>query len=59
MVVLVRCTRTLDLVHDLSCMLFKIGSGVSIGHLALLHGCTIEDDVLIGMRAVIMDSKFR
>lgn len=32
-----------------------IGSGVSIGHRAIVHGCTIEDDVLIGMGAVVMD----
>jgi carbonic anhydrase/acetyltransferase-like protein (isoleucine patch superfamily) len=29
-----------------------IGSRVSIGHRALVHGCTIEDDVLIGMGAM-------
>jgi carbonic anhydrase/acetyltransferase-like protein (isoleucine patch superfamily) len=33
----------------------KIGSGVSIGHRAIVHGCTIEDDVLIGMGAIVMD----
>ena len=32
-----------------------IGSRVSIGHRALVHGCTIEDDVLIGMGAIVMD----
>lgn len=32
-----------------------IGSRVSIGHNAIVHGCTIEDDVLIGMGAIIMD----
>jgi carbonic anhydrase/acetyltransferase-like protein (isoleucine patch superfamily) len=32
-----------------------IGSGVSIGHQAMVHGCTIEDDVLIGMGATILD----
>lgn len=32
-----------------------IGSGVTIGHSALLHACTIEDDSFIGMRATIMD----
>jgi carbonic anhydrase/acetyltransferase-like protein (isoleucine patch superfamily) len=32
-----------------------IGRGVTIGHLALLHGCTIEDYCLIGMHSVIMD----
>lgn len=33
----------------------KIGSNVSIGHNAIVHGCTIEDNVLIGMGAIIMD----
>ena len=32
-----------------------IGSGVSVGHNATLHGCTIDDDVLIGMGAVVMN----
>jgi carbonic anhydrase/acetyltransferase-like protein (isoleucine patch superfamily) len=33
----------------------QIGNNVSIGHRALVHGCTIEDDVLIGMGAIVMD----
>lgn len=33
-----------------------IGNNVSIGHGAILHGCEIRDNVLIGMRAVIMDN---
>ena len=32
-----------------------IGNNVSIGHNALVHGCTIKDNVLIGMGAIIMD----
>ena len=32
-----------------------IGNNVSIGHNALVHGCTIQDDVLIGMGSIIMD----
>lgn len=32
-----------------------IGAGVSVGHRAVLHGCTIADDVLIGMGAVVMN----
>ena len=32
-----------------------IGRGVTIGHNATVHGCTIEDNVLIGMGAVILD----
>lgn len=33
----------------------RIGDRVSIGHQALIHGCTIENQVLIGMGAIIMD----
>lgn len=33
----------------------RIGEGVTIGHNAVVHGCTIEDDVLIGMGAVVLD----
>jgi carbonic anhydrase/acetyltransferase-like protein (isoleucine patch superfamily) len=32
-----------------------IGDRVSIGHVAVLHGCTVESDVLIGMGAVLMN----
>ena len=32
-----------------------IGSNVTIGHSAVIHGCTIEDDCLIGMGAKILD----
>src|SRR5699024_1670244 len=32
-----------------------VGAGVSIGHNAVLHGCYVEDDVLIGMGAVILN----
>jgi carbonic anhydrase/acetyltransferase-like protein (isoleucine patch superfamily) len=32
-----------------------IGNRVSIGHRALVHGCTLEDNVLIGMGAIVMD----
>ncbi len=32
-----------------------IGSNVSIGHNAIVHGCTIKDNVLIGMGSIVMD----
>jgi carbonic anhydrase/acetyltransferase-like protein (isoleucine patch superfamily) len=32
-----------------------IGSGVSVGHAAVVHGCTIEDDCLIGMNATVLN----
>jgi carbonic anhydrase/acetyltransferase-like protein (isoleucine patch superfamily) len=35
-----------------------IGDRVSIGHHALVHGCTLEDNVLIGMGAIVMDNSF-
>ncbi|MDH3697126.1 MAG: gamma carbonic anhydrase family protein [Flavobacteriaceae bacterium] len=34
----------------------EIGNNVSIGHNAIVHGCTIHDDVLIGMGSIIMDN---
>jgi len=34
----------------------SIGSNVSIGHNAIVHGCIIYDNVLIGMGAIIMDN---
>ena len=33
----------------------NIGNNVSIGHQAMVHGCTIKDNVLIGMGAIVMD----
>lgn len=33
-----------------------IGNNVSIGHNAIVHGCTLEDNVLIGMGAIVMDN---
>ena len=32
-----------------------IGKGVTIGHAAIIHGCTIGDNTLVGMGAIIMD----
>ncbi|EDY87217.1 protein YrdA [gamma proteobacterium HTCC5015] len=33
----------------------RIGQRVTVGHLAMLHGCTIGNDCLIGMNATVMD----
>lgn len=33
----------------------RVGSGVSVGHNAILHGCTIGDDVLVGMGATVLN----
>ncbi len=32
-----------------------IGNNVSIGHSAIIHGCTIGDDTIVGMGAIVMD----
>jgi len=32
-----------------------LGNDVSVGHNALLHGCTIHDNVLVGMGSIVMD----
>jgi len=32
-----------------------IGGGVSVGHGAVVHGCTIEDDCLIGIKAAVLN----
>ncbi len=32
-----------------------IGRGVSVGHGAVLHGCTVEDDCLVGMSATLLN----
>ena len=33
----------------------NIGNRVTVGHMAMLHGCTIEDDCLIGIAAVVLN----
>ena len=33
-----------------------VGKWVTVGHRALLHGCTIRDECLIGMGAIVMDN---
>ena len=42
---------TLHVDFDLPCV---VGEGVTIGHHAILHGCTVGDDCLIGMGAVVL-----
>jgi carbonic anhydrase/acetyltransferase-like protein (isoleucine patch superfamily) len=32
-----------------------VGTGCSVGHCAILHGCTIGDDTLVGMGAIVMN----
>jgi carbonic anhydrase/acetyltransferase-like protein (isoleucine patch superfamily) len=33
----------------------SVGSRVTVGHRAVVHGCTVEDDVLVGMGAVVLN----
>lgn len=33
----------------------EIGSGVTVGHAAVLHGCTVGDNTLIGIRSVVLN----
>ncbi|MBQ6390413.1 MAG: gamma carbonic anhydrase family protein [Eggerthellaceae bacterium] len=32
-----------------------VGNHVTVGHMAMLHGCTIDDNVLVGMGSIVMD----
>ncbi len=32
-----------------------LGNGITVGHMALVHACTVEDDAFIGMKACVMD----
>ena len=41
--------------HTDTGLVLTVGSRVSVGHGAVLHGCTIEDDCLIGMGATILN----
>lgn len=49
-------------IQDLSCLhvthqrhALTIGSGVTVGHMCMLHGCTIENFVLVGMHSTVLD----
>ena len=33
----------------------SVGEGVTVGHSAILHGCTVEDNVVIGMGAIVLN----
>lgn len=33
-----------------------LGDGVTVGHNCVLHGCTVEDDCLVGMGAIVLDN---
>lgn len=55
----VQDNASLHVTHDsqytLGGFALSIGSDVTIGHGAVLHGCTVQDACLIGMRATILD----
>lgn len=43
-------------IHSTPGLTVTIGDNVSIGHGAVVHGCTIEDNVLIGMNATVLNN---
>lgn len=50
--------QDLSVIHTSKGYPASIGQGVTIGHRAICHGCTIEDDVLIGMGSIILDGAY-
>jgi carbonic anhydrase/acetyltransferase-like protein (isoleucine patch superfamily) len=47
--------QDLTVVHTDEGVPATIGARVTVGHRAILHGCTIEDDVLVGMGAIVLN----
>ncbi len=47
--------QDLSMLHVTEELPLIIGNGVSVGHQATLHACTIEDNCLIGMGAIVLD----
>lgn len=43
------------IVHLSSDLGVKVGAYVTVGHRAIIHACEIEDEVLVGMGAIVMD----
>lgn len=56
-VVIGECTNIQDLcmIHTGTGFSVRIGNGVTVGHMSLLHGCTIGDNTLIGMGSIVMN----
>lgn len=50
--------QDLVMIHTSKGFPVSIGSDVTIGHSATIHGCTIESNVLIGMGAIILDGAY-
>ncbi len=51
----VQDNATIHTQHD---AITNIGCCVTIGHNAVVHGCTIEDNVMIGMGAIVLDNAY-
>src|SRR3712207_5169945 len=51
------CSNSQDgsVVHVADAYPARIGDFVTVGHKALVHACTIDDEVLVGMGAIILD----
>jgi carbonic anhydrase/acetyltransferase-like protein (isoleucine patch superfamily) len=47
--------QDLTVVHTDAAFPTTVGERVTVGHRALLHGCTVEDDALIGMGAIVLN----
>jgi carbonic anhydrase/acetyltransferase-like protein (isoleucine patch superfamily) len=47
--------QDLSVLHSDVGMPLTIGSGVTVGHKAMLHGCTVGDDSLIGIGAIVLN----
>jgi carbonic anhydrase/acetyltransferase-like protein (isoleucine patch superfamily) len=47
--------QDLTMVHADPGIPTQVGARVTVGHRAILHGCTIDDDVLIGMGAILLN----
>jgi carbonic anhydrase/acetyltransferase-like protein (isoleucine patch superfamily) len=50
--------QDLSMVHTSHGFPTRIGKGVTVGHGAIIHGCTIEDNVLVGMGAIVLDGAY-
>ena len=47
--------QDLTMVHVAKKYPVRIGEGVTVGHSAILHGCTIDDNVMVGMGAILLN----
>ncbi|WP_417082000.1 gamma carbonic anhydrase family protein [Mobilibacterium timonense] len=47
--------QDLSMVHVSTTCSTDVGDGVTVGHMCIIHGCTIGDNTLIGMGSTIMD----